>query len=182
MFSSYLPFQINYDEWKVSDDFTEGWASSSFDDSQWTSMKASEIGKRDSVSTFIRRSFSIPSLDDYSVLNVRVRYGAGLVAYFNNRMVARYNMPSTFDATTTATSVHDTSSFSVFHVLLSIDGAVESSNTMAFELHRHASPDIERTSCVRRDRVYSAWTVARDCRRHVQRDGNGARGVGSRAD
>ena len=139
VFSSYLPFQINYDEWKVSDDFTEGWASSSFDDSQWTSMKASEIGKRDSVSTFIRRSFSIPSLDDYSVLNVRVRYGAGLVAYFNNRMVARYNMPSTFDATTTATSVHDTSSFSVFHVLLSIDGAVESSNTMAFELHRHAS-------------------------------------------
>ena len=138
VFSSYLPFQIQYDDWKVSDQYQEEWNQRGFDDSAWSVVKAEEIGQHSTVTVYIRRVFDIDSLDDYTVLNVRVRFGAGLVAYFNGKMVARYNMPSTFDDSTVATATRDASLFTVFHILLTLDGATETANVIAFELHRHA--------------------------------------------
>ena len=138
VFSSYLPFQIQYDDWKISDEYQEGWNQRGYDDSAWSVVKAADIGQHSTVTVYIRRVFDIDSLDDYTVLNVRVRFGAGLVAYFNGRMVARYNMPSTFDASTVATATRDSTLFTVFHVLLTLDGATEAANVIAFELHRHA--------------------------------------------
>ena len=69
------------------------------------------------------------------MLNVRVKYTGGVVVYFNGRLVARFNLAEGFGASTEAQTVHD-SSFSKFHVILPMVGAVAGKNVMAFEVHR----------------------------------------------
>ncbi|KAK8831754.1 hypothetical protein WA577_001813, partial [Blastocystis sp. JDR] len=107
VFSSLLPFQVEVDEWKlfnsenaVSEDYGAG-----------------AMGNHVGTTAYIRREVSIPSLEDYHVLNVRVKYVGGIAAYFNGRLVARFNLAEGFDASTEAQTVHD-SSFSKFHVIL----------------------------------------------------------------
>ena len=138
MFSSMLPFQIDYDSWKVWNSGTavaEGWNGKDFDDAAWSSMKAAELGNHMGTTAYIRHEVSIPSVDEYFVLNVRVKYTGGVAAYFNGRIVARFNLESEFDASTEALSVHD-ASFSKFHVVLPTAGAVSGKNVIAFEIHR----------------------------------------------
>ena len=43
---------------------------------------------------------NIPDIADYQVLNVRVKYAGGVVAYFNGRKVARFNLDEEFDSET----------------------------------------------------------------------------------
>ena len=139
VFSSLMPFQIEYEEWKY---FNKGeavaanWKDVDFDEAGWETKKVAEFGNHVGTTAYIRHEVSIPSLDDYHVLNVRVKYSGGVVAYFNGRIVARFNLRENFDATTEATAVHDASLFSKFHVILSTAGAVEGKNVMAFEVHR----------------------------------------------
>ena len=138
MFSSMLPFQIDYDSWKVWNSGTavaEGWNGKDFDDAAWSSMKAAELGNHMGTTAYIRHEVSIPSVDEYFVLNVRVKYTGGVAAYFNGHLVARFNLESEFDASTEALSVHD-ASFSKFHVVLPTAGAVSGKNVIAFEIHR----------------------------------------------
>ena len=138
-FSSYLPFQINLDSWRVEKfaDLTgQDWTSLAFDDSNWQEMKASDIGTSQLVTIYIRRSFEIPNLEDYHVLNVRVRYAGGLVAYFNGRKVARFNLEEDASSTQTATKIHDPTAFSLFHIIFPTVGAVVGRNVIAFEVHR----------------------------------------------
>ena len=136
-FSSYLPFQITFSEWKLSksamSDMT--WTQVSYDDSNWTTAKASDFGTTDSVTSYIRKTFEIFDLDDYQVLNVRVLYSGGVVAYFNGKKVARFNLPDEYDASTYALTTHDFTVFSSFHVILTMSGAVVGDNVMAFEVH-----------------------------------------------
>ena len=139
MFSSLLPFQIDYDSWKVWNSGTavaEGWNGKDFDDAAWSSMKAAELGNHMGTTAYIRHEVSIPSVDEYFVLNVRVKYTGGVAAYFNGHLVARFNLESEFDASTEAMSVHDASLFSKFHIVLPTAGAVSGKNVMAFEIHR----------------------------------------------
>ena len=136
VFSSYLPFQVDFDDWKILKDTPPtDWASSSFDDSTWTVVKAAAIGKADTT-VYIRKSFSIPSLTDYHVLNVHCRYNGGIVAYFNGRLVARFNLPDNFDHNTEAPTAHQSSAYSRFHVILASSGAIAGTNVIAFESHR----------------------------------------------
>ena len=142
-FSSYIPFQINFDDWKFYKQdaaVPAEWKMASFDDSQWTVGKAADLGNVQPVTAYIRRTFTIPSLDDYHVLNVHTRYSGGLAAYFNGRLVARFNLPDTFHADTPALAAHDPKTYSKFHVVLVTSGAVagEDLNVIAFEEHRAA--------------------------------------------
>ena len=138
-FSSLLPFQINYDSWKLfnSDDAVPAnWKAVDFDDAAWQSVKAEEMGNHNGVTAYIRHEVQIPSLEDYHVLNVRVKYIGGLAVYFNGNLVARFNLEENFRASTEGVTAHDASSFSKFHVILSTVGAVAGKNVMAFEVHR----------------------------------------------
>ena len=139
-FSSYLPFQVEYTAWRVwtSFDVPEGWALPSFDDSAWGEAKGTEIGAAEPVTVYARRAFDISGLDDYNVLNVRVRYGGGLLAYFNGRLVARFNLPAVVNDGTPAPTAPNPTECSRVHVVLLNQGAVEGLNVMAFELHRAA--------------------------------------------
>ena len=141
-FSSYLPFQINFDDWHFHssvDSVADDWNSVTFDDSQWTIGKASELGKVPATTAYLRRQFNIPSLDEYHVLNVHMKYSGGVAAYFNGRLVARFNLPSTFTASTSALTSHDPTLYSKFHVILITSGAVAGdNNVIAFEEHRAA--------------------------------------------
>lgn len=145
-FSSLMPFQVEHTEdWKVYKDsnaLPEDWMQLSYAASEFSPSKASEIGNAPVTTVYIRKTFNIPSLTDYRVLNVRVNYGGGLVAYFNGNRVARFNMPETFDASTPGTAEHDTTTFSKFHVILQLNNAVGGSapdnNILAYELHRPA--------------------------------------------
>ena len=123
MFSSYFPFQIEYTAWKVSYDYVENWNSKDFDDSTWVSKKAKDIGTNSKVTTY------------YHVLNIRVKYAGGVAAYFNGRLVARFNLEENFDEESQSLQVHDAEEFSKFHVIMSTVGGITGKNIMAFEVH-----------------------------------------------
>ena len=136
MFSSYLPFQINYSDWKVNKNgYVDNWNSVDFDDSAWSSVKANAIGTNTEITTYIRHDVNIPDINNYHVLNVRVKYAGGVAAYFNGRLVARFNLEENFDSETKSIAVHGTNEFSKFHVIMTTVGAVTGKNVMAFEIH-----------------------------------------------
>ena len=138
LFSSLLPFQIDYDDWTFLKDAQapEHWNAVDFTPADWTTDKAANIGVNSRVTTYLRYEFSIPNIDDYAVLNVRVKYAGGLVAYMNTRRVARFNLEEGFtDATESTTPVTETVA-SKFHVILNTAGAAAGKNVMAFEVHR----------------------------------------------
>ncbi|CBK20149.2 uncharacterized protein [Blastocystis hominis] len=136
-FSSYLPFQINLSDWKLMkstlSDLT--WTQKDYDDSTWSTSKAADFGSTEHITSYVRKTFNIPNLDDYQVLNVRVLYAGGVVAYFNGKKVARFNLPDEYNSSTYAITTHDFTVFSSFHVILAMSGAVVENNVMAFEIH-----------------------------------------------
>ena len=139
MFSSLLPFQVEYDEWKVwnKEEAVNGdWKSVEFDDAAWETKKAAEFGNHVGTTAYVRREVVIPLIEDYHVLNVRMKYAGGVVAYFNGVKVARFNLEENYDASSEALMVHDASLFSKFHVVLSTVGAVSGKNMISFEIHR----------------------------------------------
>ena len=139
MFSSLLPFQVEYDEWKVwnKEEAVSGdWKSVEFDDAAWETKKAAEFGNHVGTTAYVRREVTIPLIEDYHVLNVRMKYAGGVVAYMNGVKVARFNLEENYDASSEALMVHDASLFSKFHVVLSTVGAVSGKNVISFEIHR----------------------------------------------
>ena len=136
MFSSYIPFQIEYTDWKISYNYVEDWNILIFDDSGWLSKKASEIGTNSRITTYIRKEVNIPDISKYHVLNIRVKYAGGVAAYFNGRLVARFNLEEIFDSASKSIAIHNQDTFSKFHVILSTVGGVTGKNIMAFEIHR----------------------------------------------
>ena len=139
-FSSLIPFQINYSDWKLHNEggVGENWKAVGFDDAAWQTVKAAAMGNHMATTAYIRHMVQVPSLRDYHVLNVRVKYTGGVAVYFNGQLVARFNLEDSFDASTEATTVHDASVFSKFHVILSTVDAVTGKNVIAFEVHRAA--------------------------------------------
>ena len=136
MFSSYFPFQIEYTtDWKINYNYVEDWNTLEFDDSGWTSKKASEIGTNMGITTYIRKEVNIPDINNYHVLNVRVKYAGGVAAYFNGRLVARFNLEENFDSASKSITIHNQDTFSKFHVILPTVGGVTGKNIMAFEIH-----------------------------------------------
>ena len=138
-FSTLIPFQINYSDWNLYFSVREldaNWNAVEYDDRYWVTVKAAMLGSHMATTEYLRHEVQIPSLEDYHVLNVRVKYAGGIAAYFNGELVARFNLEDSFDASTEATTVHDASVFSKFHVILSTVGAVAGKNVMAFEVHR----------------------------------------------
>ena len=135
-FSAYLPFQIEYSEWKISYGFVENWNWLVFDDSAWESKKASEIGTNENVTTYLRKEVNIPVASDYRVLNVRMKYVGGVAAYYNGFLVARFNLKADFTPETMADKKHDANTFSKFHVILPMVAHFNGKNEVAFEIHR----------------------------------------------
>ena len=138
LFSSFLPFQIEYDDWVVltGADAPEGWMNVDFTPSNWATVKAAAIGTNNEITTYIRKEFSIPSLEDYAVLNVRVKYTGGVVVYVNGHKVARFNLAENFDANTQSIEAKAEPVFSVFHVIMNTVQAATDKNVIAFEVHR----------------------------------------------
>ncbi|KAK8831392.1 hypothetical protein WA577_001585 [Blastocystis sp. JDR] len=66
VFASLLPFQVEVDEWKLFNS-----------ENAWQSVKGGAMGNHVGTTAYIRREVQIPSLEDYHVLNVRVKYAGG---------------------------------------------------------------------------------------------------------
>ena len=138
MLATQLPFQINYSDWKLYNAeaaVCENWKAVDFDDAAWQTVKAADMGNHVGTTAYIRHEVNIPALEDYHVLNMRVKYTGSLAVCFNGQLVARFNLADSFDASSEATTVHDASVFSKFHVILSTVGAVTGKNVIAFEVH-----------------------------------------------
>ena len=138
VFSTFFPFQVEYTEWKVyqSGEAPTGWNTASFNDGAWETKKAADIPNPTRVTTYIRKSFQLTNIDDYQVLNVRMKYAGGVVVYFNGNKVARFNLADEFDSDTESLEVHDSTVFSKFHIILVTAGIQEGTNVIAFEVHR----------------------------------------------
>ena len=138
VFSTFFPFQVEFTEWKVyqGDSVAAGWNTASFDDATWETKKAAEIPNSASVTTYIRKSFQLTNVDDYQVLNVRMKYAGGVAVYFNGNRVARFNLIDDFEFNTESIEVHDATIFSKFHIILVTAGVQEGTNVIAFEVHR----------------------------------------------
>jgi len=138
VFSTFFPFQVEYTEWKVyqSGEAPTGWNTASFNDGAWETKKAADIPNPTRVTTYIRKSFQLTNIDDYQVLNVRMKYAGGVVVYFNGNKVARFNLADEFDSDTESLEVHDSTVFSKFHIILVTAGVQEGTNVIAFEVHR----------------------------------------------
>ena len=113
-----------------------GWNGVEFDDGDWERKRGGEMVIGERVTTYIRKSFQLKGIDDYRVLNVRMKYEGGVVAYLNGVKVGRFNLVEDFDDNTESISVHDASAFSKFHIILGLVGVREGKNVMAFEVHR----------------------------------------------
>lgn len=136
-FSSFLPFQQEFSEWRLSrEPRADAWTAADFDDAAWEAVKAGEIGSEGGVTVYLRRSFALPSLDDYQLLNVLVKFGGGLAAYFNGHRVARFNLPDALRSSTEAPTAHDASQPVFFHIVLPTVEPSEARNVLAVELHR----------------------------------------------
>ena len=70
------------------------------------------------------------------MLNVRVRYGGGVVVYLNGNMVARLNVYEEYSVETESIVSHDPITFSKFHIIVVGSGAMEEKNVIAFEIDR----------------------------------------------
>ncbi|KAK8791354.1 hypothetical protein WA171_002301, partial [Blastocystis sp. BT1] len=137
VFSTYFPFQIEYTDWKViQSDVSSDWNTVSFDDSTWNTYKAVDIPSTSSITTYIRKSFTMSGVNDYQVLNVRVKYSGGVAAYLNGNLVARFNLEEDFDSRSLSITIHDPTVFSKFHVILATAGIQEGNNVFSFEIHR----------------------------------------------
>ena len=136
MFSSYLPFQVEYSDWKVSYEHVENWNSKDFSDNAWASVKANQIDLNIEITTYIRKEVNIPDIANYHVLNVRVKYTGGVAAYFNGQIVARFNLEENFNSESISLAIHNANTFSKFHIILSTVGGTNGTNIMAFEIHR----------------------------------------------
>ena len=112
------------------------WNQPSFDDSNWSTYKAAAIPSTESVTTYIRKSFQLTNVDDYQVLNIRMKYTGGVAVYFNGKLFGRFNLEKNFDSETESIAVHDATLFSKFHAILSALGVQEGTNVVAFEIHR----------------------------------------------
>ncbi|KAK8797451.1 hypothetical protein WA171_004333, partial [Blastocystis sp. BT1] len=86
--------------------------------------------------TYIRKSFTMSGVNDYQVLNVRVKYSGGVAAYLNGNLVARFNLEDDFDSLSLSITDHDPNVFSKFHVILATSGIEEGNNVFSFEIHR----------------------------------------------
>ena len=139
LFSSQLPFQMEYDVWRLYKDVepvSASWKDVDFDDATWPEVKAAEFGTSEAVTIYARRVVNIPDINDYQVLNVIMKYTGGIVAYFNGRKVARFNLEENFDAQSSSIEVHDPTQLSKFHIILPVVGGVTGKNVIAFEIHR----------------------------------------------
>lgn len=146
-FSSYLPFQRNTGLWRVlaSAQPPADWAAPGFDDAAWREIPANEIGSIEPVTAYIRKSFALTGVAEFTVLNVIARFSGGLQAFFNGHLVARFNLPETVTPATLGLAKRPVDQWSKFHVVLRLAGAVEGSNVAAFELHRAAGTDAAAT-------------------------------------
>lgn len=137
-FSSVIPFQMEYSEWKVNyvqEMYNSAWKVIDYDDSDWTSVKASDIGTSELTSVYIRKTITIPSIDDYHVLNVRMKYTGGVIVSFNGIVNSRFAVPSS-DYDIFTVSNNNNVRYSLFHVIFTAFNGVTGKNVIAFELHR----------------------------------------------
>ena len=137
-FSSFTPFQAMTTTWRLykSALSISSWMQRDFDDGYWTISKPGDIGSSNSITIYLRKTFALPDLSSYALLNVRISYIGGVVAYLNGRQWARFNLASPFTSTTRGSVIHSSSTPSFFHVILPQARVREDKNVMAFEVHR----------------------------------------------
>ena len=137
LFSSYLPFQVEYSDWSFfkGKNVDANWKNVDFDASAWESGKAAAIGPNTEITSYVRKEFAIPSLEDYAVLNVRVKYAGGVVAFLNGHKVARFNLEDGYTSETPSIISKSEPFVSVFHVVLNMVEPSTEKNVIAFEIH-----------------------------------------------
>ena len=122
VFSSFIPFQVSHTIWEVLigefDKIVSSWTTG-FYCGNWKGRSATNIPHFQGTA-YIRYAMQIP-LNSPSVLNVRVKYLGGVIAYFDGVEVARLNLAKVTENGEEKNKVIDVLTdpvFSKFHVIL----------------------------------------------------------------
>lgn len=136
-FSTNIVIPTGSTEWRVlKQSPPANWNSPSFDHTVWNKITGGEAGTYEVKTNYFRHEFQISSLTTYPVLNVAVRWGAGIIGYLNGNIVYRSNMERNPAFETSATQQRKSSSMTEFSIPLQMKGGVVGKNILAFELHR----------------------------------------------
>lgn len=109
---------------------SSNWNTVTFDDSAWSVTKAAGIPSTKYPTTYIRKSFELTGIEDYMVMNIRMKYASGVAVYLNGNRLPRFSLEEGYNAFTESISVHNATVFSKFHVILSATGVVNERNCL----------------------------------------------------
>lgn len=134
MFNTDYPLNGDSDKWRV---LLEGeadpkWTSIDFDDSRWELIPASSIESHQ-ITSYMRTNITLTEYFSH-VLNIAVKFTGGLAVYFNGHLVARFNLPESFDSQTYALGPHAPETYSSFSI--NLDMVREARGVLAMELHQ----------------------------------------------
>lgn len=116
-----------------------GWTLLHFDDSEWNEGLIDALPSMISKQMNVRILVNIPSLFDYRVLGITIRYSTCFIAYFNGNRVARAGLPETPHFGEFCSSSPSSLQSLTFYVLIMETGGVVGFNTLAFEIHQLSS-------------------------------------------
>lgn len=141
-FSSYDPFPLHQPfTYLITESPPSLWTSPSFNDLDWDKLVDSEVISPWFYTLYSRRVISIPDITKYHVLTVSVTTSACFIAYFNGRLIARFDLSSNATSVSTCLSTSPVLTTRTFHILLVETGGNTDTNCLAIEFHKHPNVD-----------------------------------------
>ena len=108
------------------------WNKVTYDDSVWLVTKAADIPVTEYPTTYIRKSFELTGIEDYSVMNIRMKWEVWLcISTETDWFVSIWKR----GITPSRNQSPFITLFSKFHIILSAVVIVEGTNVTAFEIH-----------------------------------------------
>ncbi len=110
------------------------WNVDAFDDSMWQRTNMDGF-QSDTITVYFRRTITIQQHDLELLMHVQMQFEGGIVAYMHGMRIALFNLPSSFDSTTYASSLHDYTKIEMFSVNLVQSFVYPGTHVFSLEYH-----------------------------------------------
>ena len=122
------------------------WNMDAFDDSMWQRTNMDGF-QSDTITVYFRRTVTIQQQDLELLMHVQMQFEGGIVAYMHGMKIALFNLPSSFDSTTYASSLHNYTKIETFSVNLVQSFVYPGTHVFSLEYHNARTTSLP-TSCI----------------------------------